>query len=85
MERNVRVIEAGTRMEGKMVQLIQTTESGYSIEPVEYSVHAGKIHIKLPRISAMILKFVSEETQTKEEENSPKQEKARSFFRSRFQ
>ena len=85
VERNVRVIEAGTRMEGKMVQLIQTTESGYSIEPVEYSVHAGKIHIKLPRISAMILKFVSEETQTKEEENSPKQEKARSFFRSRFQ
>ena len=85
VERNVRVIEAGTRMEGKMVQLIQTTESGYSIEPVEYSVHAGKIHIKLPRISAMILKFVSEETQTKEEENSPKQEKARSFFRARFQ
>ena len=85
VERNVRVIEAGTCMEGKMVQLIQTTESGYSIEPVEYSVHAGKIHIKLPRISAMILKFVSEEMQTKEEENSPKQEKARSFFRSRFQ
>lgn len=57
LTKDVTVWEAGTAKEGTMVQLIATCDEGYSTEAVEYPVHAGKIHITLPRTSAVVLKF----------------------------
>ena len=58
LNRVVTVWEAGTRKEGIMVQLIMSHENGYTTEPVEYPVRAGKIQITLPKTSAVVLKFV---------------------------
>lgn len=55
--KEVSVWEAGTPKEGAMVQLLLTHENGYTLEPTEYEVKAGKIHITLPKTSAIILKF----------------------------
>ena len=60
LEKVVTVWEAGTKKEGTMVQLMMTHENGYSTEPVEYTVKAGKIRIKLPKTSAVVLKFRKE-------------------------
>ncbi len=57
LEKVVTVWEVGTSKEGTMVQLIQTNENGYTTEPVEYPVKAGKIRITLPKTSAVVLKF----------------------------
>lgn len=57
--KDVRVWQVGTLKEGKMIQLIQTGEFGYTLEPVEYTLKAGKITITLPKMSGTILKFYS--------------------------
>ena len=57
LEKEVMVWEVNIPRSGVMVQLIQTTERGYSLEPVEYSIFAGKIKVSLPAFSAMILKY----------------------------
>ena len=56
VEKEVMVWEANIPRTGVMVQLIQTNESGYSLEPVKYPIYAGKVKIMLPRFSAVILK-----------------------------
>ncbi len=55
--RTVTVWEVGTGREGCMVQLIATTEDGYTTEAAEYPVHGGKIQITLPKTSAVVLKY----------------------------
>ena len=57
LHKTVTVWEAGTAKEGTMVQLMMTHENGYTTEPVEYPVKAGKIRITLPKTSAVVLQF----------------------------
>ena len=40
-----------------VTQLLLTTAEGYTMEPREYPVTAGKIHITLPATSAVILRY----------------------------
>lgn len=58
--KEVSVWELGIPKTGKMKVLIQTHENGYSMEPVEYEIKAGKVHVELPKTSAMVLKAVVE-------------------------
>lgn len=58
--KEVSVWELGIPKIGKMKVLIQTHENGYSMEPVEYEIKAGKVHVELPKTSAMVLKAVVE-------------------------
>ena len=55
--KTVTVWEAGIPKEGSMVQLLITQDGGYSLEPKEYEIVAGKIKVTLPKTSAIILKF----------------------------
>ena len=57
MEREVMVWEANIPRTGTMVQLMETSEAGYTTEPVERQIYAGKIKIVLPKFSAVILKY----------------------------
>lgn len=56
MEKEVTVWEANIPRTGTMIQLIQTHEDGYTTEPVEYRIYAGKVKLQLPKFSAVILK-----------------------------
>lgn len=56
VEKEVMVWEANVPRTGVMIQLIQTNESGYSMDPVKYPIYAGKVKITLPKFSAVILK-----------------------------
>ena len=55
--KSVSVWEAGASKEGRMVQLIATDDSGYTLEHKEYEIKAGKIQITLPKTSAVVLKY----------------------------
>ncbi len=55
--KTVTVWEVGVPKEATMVQLIETTDNGYSTEPKDYPVKMGKIQITLPKTSAVILKY----------------------------
>ena len=57
LEKEVMVWQANIPRAGTMVQLIRTYENGYTIEPVEHGINAGKIKILLSRFSAVILKY----------------------------
>ncbi len=45
----------GIPRNGKMKQIMYTTEESYSVVPVEYAVEDGQIEITLPRFSAVVL------------------------------
>ena len=51
------VWEVGVPKDATMVQLLQTTEDGYTTEPKEYEVKMGKITVTLPKTSAVILSW----------------------------
>ncbi len=55
--KTVTVWEVGVPKDATMVQLVETTDAGYSIEPKEYPVTMGKIQITLLKTSAVILKW----------------------------
>ncbi len=55
--KTVTVWEVGVPKDATMVQLVETTDAGYSTEPKEYPVTMGKIQITLPKTSAVILKW----------------------------
>lgn len=57
LTRQIRVWEIGTPKEGAMVRLIATSEDGYSLEPVEYELRAGRITVTIPPCCAMILRY----------------------------
>ncbi len=57
MEKEVMVWEANIPRTGAMMQLIKTYEGGYTTEPAEYQIYAGKIKILLPKFSAVVLKY----------------------------
>ncbi|MBQ8591829.1 MAG: glycoside hydrolase family 13 protein [Lachnospiraceae bacterium] len=60
----VPVWDLGVPKDATMIQLIMTTENGYTTEPKEYQVIAGKIQITLPKTSAVILQHkIQEEVQ----------------------
>ena len=61
IEKEVSVWELEVSKSGKMKVLMQTHEGGYTMEPTEYEVKAGKIKIQLPKTSATILTAVIEE------------------------
>ncbi len=61
IEKQVFVWELGTAKHGKMRALIWTDENGYSAGQ-EFEITGGKIKIELPKTSAVILKFVREES-----------------------
>lgn len=52
------VWQAGIQNEEDMLQLICTTENGYSKEPVHYDVCSGTLKLKLQPISAVVLKAI---------------------------
>ena len=58
IEKEVSVWELGVPRTGKMKVLLQTDENGYWMNGAEYEVTAGKIHIEIPKVSALILKSV---------------------------
>jgi len=53
--KTIAVWEIGVPREGKMLALLLSTEDGFSTEPVEYEVKAGKITVTLPKTSAIII------------------------------
>ncbi len=55
------VSSVGVPKECEMVQVMYTTESNYSVLPVEYAVSGGHFKITLPKFSAVVLKHESEE------------------------
>ena len=42
----------------KLVQVIETAEDGYTVEPKTYEVHNSMLHLKLKKISGLILKTI---------------------------
>lgn len=52
----VPVWSAGIPMECELEQLMFSHEQGYSMSPVIYRVHAGKINITLPKYSAVVMR-----------------------------
>ena len=54
--------ELGMPRSGKLRTIFQTDESGYRLDGEEYEMHAGKIEVELPPLSAMILKYMREDT-----------------------
>lgn len=58
--KDLNVWEIGIPRTGKMVTLLQSDENGYTLTGQEYEIKAGKIHIELPKTSAVILKYVRE-------------------------
>lgn len=70
--REITVWEIGTPKTGRMVTLLQSDESGYSLQRREYEMYAGKITIELPKTSGTILKYLADDTkkeETKEKKN----------------
>ncbi len=57
LSRDVHVWEAGIPKKGEMVQLLQTTRQGYTLEAKTYAIQGGKVHITMPAVSATILRF----------------------------
>ncbi|MBP5197679.1 MAG: glycoside hydrolase family 13 protein [Lachnospiraceae bacterium] len=56
--KTINVIDIGGPRMGKMVTLIKSVRDGYTTEPEEHVVQAGKVDILLPAQSAIILKSV---------------------------
>lgn len=80
--KDVTAWEAGIPKEGKMVQLLQTSEEGYTLEQKEYSLHVGKVTVTVPAYSGTILTYCKDTLEL--EDDLPEKEKAWSFFRYRF-
>ena len=57
VEKDVEAWVIGIPKVGHMRMLLQTSEGGYSLGGPEFEMHAGRIHIMLPKASATILKF----------------------------
>ncbi|MBP5263397.1 MAG: alpha amylase N-terminal ig-like domain-containing protein [Lachnospiraceae bacterium] len=57
VEKDVEAWVIGIPKAGRMRMLLQTSEGGYSLGGPEFEMHAGRIHIMLPKASATILKF----------------------------
>ncbi len=55
--KNVYAWDLGTPKHGKMRVILWTDGRGYSLEPKDYEVTAGKITIELPATCAVILKY----------------------------
>lgn len=55
----------GTAKECKLKRLMLTTADGFTTEPEEYSVSAGKVSITLPPTSAIILQHVNDKAASK--------------------
>ncbi|MDR2044782.1 MAG: glycoside hydrolase family 13 protein [Clostridium sp.] len=68
LTRELSVWELNIPKEGKMVQLIQTGEGGYTLERRIYPLRMGKMLITLPKTSGTILKCERETRQAAEEE-----------------
>jgi len=54
---NVYVWPLGIPKEAILIQKLISNESGFSTEPKEYPVVGGKLSVKLPKTSAMILSY----------------------------
>ena len=62
MNRNVSIWQLGIPKECKVKTLMLTHAEGYSTEPKEYASVAGKISVTLPATSALVLKYVGQES-----------------------
>ena len=62
MNRNVSIWQLGIPKECKVKTLMLTHEEGYSTEQKEYASVAGKISVTLPATSALVLKYVGQES-----------------------
>lgn len=71
LEKDFSVWQIGTPKVGRMETLLQTTEEGYFLGGASYELHAGKLHIILPKTSATILTFVREGQNKPEEPKTP--------------
>lgn len=60
MERQIFVWDLGTPKHGKMKTMLISDENGYRMGGEDYNVVAGKIMVKMPKTSAMILKYFDE-------------------------
>ena len=58
VELELPVWKIGITSDEKVVQLMMTTEDGYTMEPVEYEVVENSIKVKMPKISSVVLKAV---------------------------
>ena len=71
LEKDISVWQVGTPKVGKMETLLQTAEEDYTLGGPIYELHAGKLHIILPKTSATILTFVREGQNKPEEPKTP--------------
>ncbi|MBR1692702.1 MAG: alpha-glycosidase [Lachnospiraceae bacterium] len=55
--KEIAVWELGVPRECRMYALLQSTEDGFTTEPAEYEVHAGKITVTLPKTSAIVIHY----------------------------
>ena len=50
------VMEIGIPDRSVLTQLILTTEEGYLLDPITYRVNDNKLYVRLPKVSAMVLR-----------------------------
>ena len=58
VELELPVWKIGITSDEKVVQLMMTTEEGYTTKTVEYEVIDNSIKVKMPKISSVVLKAV---------------------------
>ena len=57
MTKEVSVWELGIPRDAKMTRLMLTDRNGFSTEPVEYPLRAGKVTVTLPPESGVVLQY----------------------------
>ena len=65
--KDVSVWYMGMPKECVMKRLMLTTQSGYTTEEADYPVQAGKVHLVLPPLSAIVLRYEKPEKERKED------------------
>ncbi len=61
IKKEISVWELGIPLQAELICLILTNEKGFYTEPVKYEVEAGKLNVRMPKTSALVLQHVNEE------------------------
>ncbi len=85
LEKEISVWELGVPRETVMISQIYSDETGFQTEPKEHIVVAGKLDIRLPKTSALVLRYEvpdinDEEPEDTAEPDSTAQEKKKTGF-----
>lgn len=71
LEKEISVWEAGVPKEAVITKIFESNDTGYNTEKLEIPVLSGKITMKLPRFSAIVLRHVKQEVQEVTAQEAP--------------